>query len=157
MTETTQFIIYADGSCKRNPGPGAAAVVITTPGGAIVKEFVRAFRDTTNNRMELIAVISALKAVPRGDIRIVTDSQYVVKGITGWITSWKAKGWLTAQRQPVLNKDLWQELDALASAHVGTLTWQWTRGHAGTPGNERADALAQQAAEEFCAHAHTHP
>ncbi len=148
-----QFIIYVDGSCKRNPGPGAAAVVITMPDGVIVKEFVRAYRDTTNNRMELIAVISALKAVPRGDIQIVTDSQYVVKGITGWIKGWKAKGWVNAQRKPVLNKDLWVELDSLAAAHDGALTWQWTRGHAGTPGNERADALAQQAAEELCANA----
>lgn len=144
-----QFIIYADGSCKRNPGPGAAAVVITALDGSIVQEFVRAFSNTTNNRMELIAVISALKAVPRGDIRVITDSQYVVNGITSWIKSWKKKGWVNSQRQPVLNRDLWEELDALAAAHAGDLIWQWTRGHVGTPGNERADALAQQAATEL--------
>lgn len=143
------FIIYADGSCKRNPGPGAAAVVITTPDGNIVKEIVKAYPNTTNNRMELLAAISALKAVPSGDIRIITDSQYVVKGITSWIKSWKAKGWVNSQRQPVVNQDLWQELDALAAAHAGRLYWEWTRGHAGTPGNERADALAQQAAESL--------
>ncbi len=143
-----QYLIYADGSCKRNPGPGAAAVVITTPDGAIVREFVQSYPDTTNNRMELIAVIGALKAIPHGDIEIITDSQYVVKGITCWIKGWKAKGWINSQRQPVLNQDLWVELDALAAAHVGTLRWQWTRGHAGTPGNERADTLAQQAARE---------
>ncbi|MHB9130686.1 MAG: ribonuclease HI [Armatimonadota bacterium] len=141
-----QFIIYADGSCKRNPGPGAAAVVITAPDGTIVKEFARGYPDTTNNRMELIAVISALKAVPQGDIQVITDSQYVVKGITNWIKGWKAKGWINSQRQPVLNQDLWQELDALAADHNGELSWQWTRGHAGTPGNERADTLAQEAA-----------
>lgn len=144
-----QFIIYADGSCKRNPGPGAAAVVITTPDGAIVKEFVRSFPDTTNNRMELIAAISALKAVPQGDITLITDSQYVVKGITSWITGWKTRGWINSQRKPVENQDLWMELDALAAAHAGELLWQWTRGHAGTPGNERADTLAQQAASEL--------
>jgi ribonuclease HI len=97
--------------------------------------------------MELVAVISALKAVPSGDICIITDSQYVVKGITSWIKSWKAKGWVNSQRQPVLNQDLWQELDTLSATHDGRLTWEWTRGHVGTPGNERADALAQQAAE----------
>lgn len=144
-----QFLIYADGSCKRNPGPGAAAVVITTPDGEIVKEFVRSFPNTTNNRMELTAVIGALTAVRSGHITLISDSQYVVKGITEWVKGWKAKGWMTSQKKPVENQDLWMQLDELARTHEGVLAWRWVRGHAGTPGNERADELAQQASTEL--------
>ena len=140
------FHIYTDGSCKRNPGPGAAAIVITTPDGAVVKEFVKAFPDTTNNRMELIAVISALKAVPTGKLIIFTDSLYTINGITSWVKNWKRNGWMTASKKPVENKDLWVELDQLVAGHDGPLEWKWVRGHVGTPGNERADKLAQEAA-----------
>lgn len=143
------YHIYADGSCKRNPGPGAAAVVITSPEGEIIKEFVHAVPHTTNNRMELTAVIGALKAIPSGHVTMITDSQYVVKGITEWIRGWKVRGWVNSQKKPVENQDLWMELDMLASTHDGPLVWKWVRGHAGTPGNERADALAQQAATEL--------
>jgi ribonuclease HI len=140
------YHIYTDGSCKRNPGPGAAAVVICAPDGAIVKEFVKAYPETTNNRMELIAAIGALRACPSADLVVITDSQYVVRGITSWVRGWKRNGWMNAKKQPVENQDLWQELDTLAAAHAGTLEWRWVRGHAGQPGNERADTLAQSAA-----------
>jgi len=139
------YRIYADGSCKRNPGPGAAAIVITAPDGGILQEFVRAYPATTNNRMELTAAIAALKAVPCGNLIIVTDSQYVVKGITNWIHGWKAKGWVNSQKKPVENQDLWMELDAQVREHEGSLRWEWVRGHQGNPGNERADTLAQEA------------
>ncbi len=138
------YHVYTDGSCKRNPGPGAAAIVITTPDGAIVKEFVKAFPDTTNNRMELIAVISALKAVPTGKLIIFTDSQYTINGITSWMKNWKRNGWITSTKKPVENKDLWVELDLLVAGHDGPLEWKWVRGHVGTPGNERADTLRSQ-------------
>jgi len=141
-----QYLIYTDGSCKGNPGPGAAAVVITTPEGEVVREFVKAYPDTTNNRMELSAAIAALRAVPAADITVITDSEYVYKGITSWVRGWKARGWVTNQKTPVENQDLWKELDRLASSYAGKLAWKVVRGHHGTPGNERADTLAQQAA-----------
>ena len=140
---------FTDGACKSNPGPGAAAVVITTLDGVIVNEFVQAFPQTTNNRMELCAAIAALKAVARARLVIFTDSQYVYRGITAWIHGWKRNGWKTSAKKPVENQDLWMELDALNSACAGTVEWRWLRGHNGHPGNERADALAQQAAAEF--------
>lgn len=143
------YIIYADGSCKFNPGPGAAAIVVTRPDGAIVREFVRAFPNTTNNRMELTAVIGALRAIRQGNITMVSDSQYVVKGITQWVHGWKARGWVTSQKTPVENQDLWITLDELVRSHIGELQWKWVRGHADTPGNVRADELAQAAAKEI--------
>ena len=141
------YHVYTDGSCKRNPGPGAAAVVVTTPEGEIVREFVKAFPQTTNNRMELTAVIAALKAVQGAHLVIFTDSQYVHRGITAWIHGWKRNGWMTSTKKPVENKELWVELDSLRAAYAGTIEWRWLRGHNGAPGNERADLLAQQAAE----------
>ena len=99
------YHVYTDGSCKRNPGPGAAAIVITTPEGTVVKEFVKAFTQTTNNRMELTAAISALKALPQGKLIIYTDSQYTYLGITSWVKNWKRKGWVTAQKKPVENQE----------------------------------------------------
>ena len=140
------FHVYTDGSCKVNPGPGAAAVVFTTPEGEIVKEFVKAFPQTTNNRMELLAVIGALKAVEQAHLVIFTDSQYVYNGITSWIHGWKRNGWKTSTKKPVENQDLWVELDALNSTYPGKVEWRWVRGHNGSPGNEHADVLAQQAA-----------
>jgi len=143
------YHVYTDGACKRNPGPGAAAVVISTPEGEIVREFVKAFQQTTNNRMEMTAVIAALKAVKGADLVIFTDSQYVHRGITSWIHGWKRNGWMTSTKKPVENKELWIEFDNLRNAYPGAIEWRWLRGHNGAPGNERADTLAQQAAEEL--------
>jgi ribonuclease HI len=140
------YHVYTDGSCKRNPGPGAAAVVIATPEGEIVREFVKAFPQTTNNRMELAACIAALKAVKEAHLVIFTDSQYVHRGITAWIHGWKRNGWMTSTKKPVENRELWIELDALNSSYPGKVEWRWVRGHNGAPGNERADVLAQEAA-----------
>jgi ribonuclease HI len=123
--------------------------VVTAPDGTVLREFACPFPDTTNNRMELQAAIAALKAVPCGDLTIITDSQYVHRGITTWVAGWKRKGWLTAAKKPVLNQELWVELDSLAAEHEGPLHWKWVRGHAGTPGNERADELAQAAAQSI--------
>ncbi|MHB9110374.1 MAG: ribonuclease HI [Armatimonadota bacterium] len=143
------YHVYTDGSCKVNPGPGAAAVVFTTPEGEIVKEFVKAVPQTTNNRMEMLAVIGALKAMEKAHLIIFTDSQYVYNGITSWIHGWKRNGWKTASKKPVENQDLWVELDALKSGYAGQVEFRWVRGHNGTPGNERADVLAQEAAAEL--------
>ncbi|MEI7831607.1 MAG: ribonuclease HI [bacterium] len=143
------YIIYTDGSCKGNPGTGAAAIVVCTPEGEIITEFVKAYPDTTNNRMEMQAAIAALKVAACSDLTIISDSQYVIKGITTWVEGWRKKDWMTSQRKPVENRDLWEEMDALARAHQGPLEWKWVRGHHGSPGNERADTLAQTAAEEL--------
>lgn len=143
------YHIYTDGACLGNPGPGAAAVVITTPEGEIVKGFVKAFPQTTNNRMELTACIAALKAVKGAHLVIFTDSQYVHKGITSWIHGWKRNGWKTSTKKPVENQDLWIELDSLNKRYDGTVEWRWLRGHNGIRGNERADLLATQAASEL--------
>lgn len=133
--------IYTDGACRGNPGPGGWGVVMVS--GKHRKEMFGGEAETTNNRMELMAVIKALQALKRPcSVVLHTDSQYVKKGITEWIHSWKAKGWKTAAKQPVKNTDLWQALDAVQAQHE--ITWQWIKGHAGHPGNERADELANQ-------------
>lgn len=133
--------IYTDGACRGNPGPGGWGVVMVS--GKHRKEMFGGEAETTNNRMELTAVIKALQALKRPcSVVLHTDSQYVKKGITEWIHSWKAKGWKTAAKQPVKNTDLWQALDAVQAQHE--ITWQWIKGHAGHPGNERADELANQ-------------
>lgn len=133
--------IYTDGACKGNPGPGGWGAVLEYDGRE--REIFGGEHATTNNRMELMAVIEALSALKR-PCRIVlhTDSQYVQKGITEWISGWKARGWKTAARDPVKNADLWKRLDALAAGHQ--IEWVWVRGHAGHDGNERADALANK-------------
>ncbi len=134
-------IIYADGACKGNPGPGGWGAWIRM--GDHSKELCGGEPITTNNRMELTAAIRALQALKRTcDVRIYTDSVYVQKGMTEWIDGWKKRGWRTADKKPVKNDDLWQELDAIASQHK--VEWRWVKGHAGGPGNERADALANQ-------------
>lgn len=133
--------IWTDGACKGNPGVGGWGVLLRH--GQHEKELYGGEPATTNNRMELMAVIQALKALKRRcRIVIHTDSQYVQKGMTQWLANWKQRGWRTAARQPVKNSDLWQELDALVQKH--DVSWRWVRGHAGDPGNERADALANQ-------------
>jgi ribonuclease HI len=140
--------IAADGACRGNPGPGGWGVVLRS--GAREKELCGAEPRTTNNRMELRAVIEGLAALRRRSrVRIYTDSQYVHKGISRWIHDWKRRGWRTAERKPVKNAELWQRLDELARAHE--VEWRWVRGHAGHPGNERADALANRAIDELLA------
>lgn len=134
-------VIYADGACKGNPGPGGWGAWISMGGHS--KELCGGEPVTTNNRMELTAVIRALQALKRAcDVRVYTDSVYVQKGMTEWIASWKKRGWRTADKKPVKNDDLWQELDAIAQQH--NIEWLWVKGHAGDAGNERADALANQ-------------
>ncbi|MFM8575637.1 MAG: ribonuclease HI [Limnohabitans sp.] len=135
--------IYTDGACKGNPGPGGWGVRMVS--GGHVKELFGGERETTNNRMELTAVIEALKALKRPcTVSLYLDSQYVRQGITQWIHGWKAKGWRTADRQPVKTVDLGQTLDLLVSSSGHRIEWHWVKGHAGDPGNERADALANQ-------------
>lgn len=137
--------IYTDGACKGNPGPGGWGAWLRV--GQHEKELWGGEARTTNNRMELTAVIQALAAL-RQPSRVVvhTDSEYVKNGITTWIHAWKTRGWLTADRKPVKNVDLWQRLDALRAQH--DVQWRWVRGHAGDPGNERADALANRGVAE---------
>lgn len=133
--------IYTDGACKGNPGPGGWGALMKT--GEHERELFGGEPQTTNNRMELTAVIRALEALTRRCTVIVhTDSQYVQKGIGEWLSNWKRRGWLTADRKPVKNVDLWQQLDRLAAGH--DIEWRWVRGHNGDPGNERADGLANQ-------------
>lgn len=134
--------IWTDGGCAGNPGPGGWGAVIAL--GESVKELSGGDPATTNNRMELMAAISALEALTRPcEVEVTTDSQYVRQGITSWMTGWKRNGWRTADKSPVKNKDLWQRLDAAAAAH--TVVWHWVKGHAGHPMNERADRLATAA------------
>ena len=138
-----QVIIYTDGACKGNPGPGGWGKLLRS--GTLEKELFGGEPATTNNRMELMAVIEALSALKRPcHVVLHLDSEYVRKGITEWIHGWKAKGWLTAARQPVKNADLWKRLDALVASGGHTIDWRWVKGHAGDPGNERADALANR-------------
>jgi ribonuclease HI len=133
--------IYTDGACKGNPGPGGWGALLRT--GEHVKELCGGEPNTTNNRMELKAVIEALGALTRPCTVIVhTDSQYVQKGISEWIHGWKARGWKTAAKAPVKNVDLWQALDAAQARH--SIEWRWVKGHAGHEGNERADVLANR-------------
>jgi ribonuclease HI len=137
--------IYADGACKGNPGPGGWGVWLSYSGKE--KKLCGGEPLTTNNRMELTAVIRALEALNRQcQVRVHTDSQYVHKGISEWIKSWKARGWRTADKKPVKNDDLWRRLDELAQQHE--IEWVWVKGHAGNVGNERADALANLGVEQ---------
>lgn len=133
--------IYTDGACKGNPGPGGWGALMQFDGRE--KELYGSAPDTTNNRMELTAVIRALEALKRTcEIDLYTDSQYVQKGISEWLASWKRRGWKTADKKPVKNVDLWLELDRLAAVHA--IRWHWVKGHAGHVENERADALANR-------------
>lgn len=131
--------IYTDGACKGNPGVGGWGVLLSSSGKT--RELFGGEPHTTNNRMELTAVIRALEALKRHcRVRLHTDSQYVQQGISSWIHAWKKRGWKTADRKPVKNEDLWRRLDELAAKH--DIEWLWVRGHSGHDGNERADVLA---------------
>jgi len=140
MTEAV-VEIYSDGACRGNPGPGGWGALIRL--GSSEKEISGGEAATTNNRMELTAVIRALEALTRpSTVHIYTDSKYVQQGISTWIHGWKRNGWKTAAKEPVKNKDLWIELDELRKKHE--IEWRWVKGHAGHPENERADALANK-------------
>jgi ribonuclease HI len=140
-----EVVIYTDGACKGNPGPGGWGAWLRYRDAS--KELWGGERLTTNNRMELTAVIEALASLKRCcRVALYTDSEYVRNGITTWIHGWKSRGWKTADRKPVKNIELWQRLDALAAQHE--IRWHWVRGHAGDPGNERADELANRGAAE---------
>ena len=143
MTDAIESIdIYTDGACRGNPGPGGWGALLLS--GGRERELSGADPATTNNRMEMLAVIEALRALKRPvRARLYTDSQYVRLGITEWLKNWKARGWRTASRQPVKNQDLWEHLDALAAGHE--IEWHWVKGHSGVSGNERCDQLANAA------------
>jgi len=144
-----KVVIYTDGACKGNPGPGGWGALLRAADGA-EKELCGGEPETTNNRMEMMAVIEALSALKRPcHVVLHVDSQYVLKGMTEWLQGWKAKGWRTAAKQPVKNVDLWQRLDALVHQSEHRIEWQWVKGHAGDPGNERADALANRGVEQL--------
>lgn len=143
MNKKDQVVMYTDGACKGNPGPGGWGVWLKA--GEHQKDLCGGERVTTNNRMELMAVIEGLRALKRPcQVALYLDSEYVRKGITEWIHGWKAKGWKNAAKQPVKNADLWQLLDALVYQGPHEIKWHWVKGHAGDPGNERADMLANK-------------
>ena len=138
---------FTDGACSGNPGPGGWGAILRWRGHE--KELSGGERETTNNRMELMAAIRVLETI-KGEnrqVKIVTDSNYLRQGITQWIHAWRRKGWKTADNKPVKNKDLWQRLEAALKTHK--VEWAWTKGHAGHPENERADALAREALKQY--------
>ena len=138
--------MYTDGACEGNPGPGGYAAILDRNGKRT--EVTGGERQTTNNRMELLAVIAGLRSLAEPSlVSVVTDSQYVAKGMTTWIHGWRRKGWKTASGSPVKNRDLWEELDALGRRH--RLRFEWIRGHNGHPENERADMLAREAIRDL--------
>ena len=142
-----EVVIYTDGACKGNPGPGGWGAWLKS--GATEKDLFGGELNTTNNRMELTAVIEGLAALKRPcKVLLYLDSQYVRKGITEWIRGWKAKGWVTASKQPVKNVELWQRLDKLVTEGGHQIEWRWVKGHSGDPGNERADMLANKGVDK---------
>ncbi len=142
----SEVVIYADGACKGNPGPGGWGAVLKS--GEFEKELFGGQTLTTNNRMELTAVIEALASLQRrSQVTVYTDSIYVKDGITKWIHGWKIRGWKTADKKPVKNVELWQRLDTLNAGHV--VNWRWVKGHSGDEGNDRADRLANKGVESL--------
>lgn len=138
--------IYTDGACSGNPGPGGWGVYFID--GDDTRTLMGGEPDTTNNRMELMAAIEAIRSIPdESKFALYTDSSYVKNGLNSWIHNWKKNGWKTASRKPVKNKDLWIELDSLAATRV--IEWHWVKGHSGDPGNEMADELARQGLEAY--------
>lgn len=143
MSEVT---IWTDGACRGNPGPGGWAAILIK--GEHERELTGAEPDTTNNRMELTAAIHALEALKRGcKVRLYTDSEYLQRGITEWLEDWKRRGWRTADKKPVKNLDLWQQIEALAAKH--DIEWHWVKAHSGIPENERVDELANRAIDQM--------
>ncbi len=141
-------VMYTDGACRGNPGPGGWGVSLRYNGHS--KNLKGSAADTTNNRMELLAVINGLEQLKRPcDVELYTDSRYVLDGITQWIDDWKKRGWKTAAKKPVKNADLWQQLDTARQRH--RIHWHWVKGHAGDAGNELADQLANQAIDDMLA------
>ena len=150
MTATSdaqsRVTIHTDGACRGNPGPGGGGALLES--GEDIKEIFGGEPDTTNNRMELCAAIEALTLLNRPcAITLVTDSKYVMQGVTEWMQNWKRRGWQTAAKKPVKNQDLWQRLDAALSGH--DVQWRWVKGHTGNVGNERADVLANRGIDEL--------
>ena len=146
MPGPTTVVIYTDGACKGNPGPGGWGAWLRS--GPNERELCGGSPETTNNRMELTAVIEALRALKWPcEVALYTDSQYVRQGITEWIGNWKKRGWTTTDKKPVKNADLWRALDEQATRH--RMDWRWVKGHSGDEGNERADALANRGAATF--------
>ena len=147
----TELFAYTDGACSGNPGPGGwGALLVARDGETVLKEreLSGGEAETTNNRMELLAAINALEALDRpARITVVTDSVYVMNGVTDWIAGWKRNGWKTAAKKPVKNDDLWRRLDEARARHE--VRWEWIKGHAGHPENERADALARAGMKPF--------
>lgn len=138
--------IYTDGACRGNPGPGGWGAILECAGKE--KELYGGEADTTNNRMELTAVIKALESLSRPcEITLFSDSKYVLQGITEWVHNWKKRGWRTANKKPVMNVDLWKQLDSLVPTHQ--IDWQWVKGHSGDPGNELADELANRGIDDL--------
>ena len=145
---TQRWVIYTDGACRGNPGPGGWGAVLYR--GGETNELSGAESNTTNNRMELVAPVEALDALPDSShVSLYTDSQYVKNGITVWISNWKRNGWKTSNGKQVKNQDLWQALDQSTQRHV--VEWYWVKGHSGEAGNERADELANKAIEQMFA------
>ena len=146
-----EFLAFTDGACSGNPGPGGWGALLQARNGETVireRELSGGAVETTNNRMELLAAIEALEALERAsEITVVTDSAYVKNGIETWLANWKRRGWKTAAKKPVKNEDLWRRLDDAAARH--RVVWQWVKGHAGHPENERADALARAGMDPF--------
>lgn len=143
---TTSVEIFTDGACRGNPGPGGWGAILRYNGK--VKELYGGERETTNNRMELMAAIMALESLKRAcHVRLTTDSEYVKKGISEWMSAWKQRGWRTANKKPVKNKDLWVRLDSAVQQHA--VEWHWVRGHSGHLENERADQLANRGIDEL--------
>lgn len=138
--------IYSDGACRGNPGPGGWGAVLRY--GQTERELLGSDPETTNNRMELTAVLTALRELRRPcRVRVTTDSKYVMEGVTRWMANWKRNGWRTAARKPVKNRELWEALDQELARHE--VSWEWVKGHAGHPENERADALANEAIDRM--------
>ncbi len=145
-TDQAEFVIYTDGACRGNPGVGGWGAVVQQPDDE--KELSGSEENTTNNRMELTAAVCALQSLAASSrVRLYTDSQYLRSGITTWINNWKKNGWRTSGGRPVKNKDLWQGLDEVSQGH--RIDWYWVKGHSGNSGNERADALANQAIDRL--------
>jgi ribonuclease HI len=142
MSEIPEVELYTDGACSGNPGPGGWGALLRF--GAVEKELSGGEMMTTNNRMELMGAISGLEALTKpARVKLYTDSNYVKDGITKWLKGWKAKGWLTADKKPVKNKELWQRLEA--ATHIHKIDWLWVKGHSGHPENDRVDQLARDA------------